>query len=126
VKNGELILFNHVNKRIKNFNESATKRYLSYFQNIGFKRIEASLTPTQKDSIFKLNLAHSIILEDDSNILYELNLYLKPIKISATGISKEFDLNEIYGIINKEKNILVFEYYIIDPVLKEIDYFLKE
>lgn len=124
VKNGEFSLLNHADKQIKSFDKTAVNRYLSYFQNIGFERIETSLTSVQKDSVLKLNLAHTIILVDDSNILYELNLYLKPAKISDKEISKEFDLNEIYGIMNNEKNTLVFDYYIIDLVLKDIDYFL--
>ncbi|MEN8122000.1 MAG: hypothetical protein ABFS35_16745 [Bacteroidota bacterium] len=126
VKNDELSLFNYSNEKIENIDKVAVSRYLSYFQNIGFKQIENSLTTTQKDSIIKLNLAHTIILEDNSNVLYELNLYLKPTKDSDKGISQEFDLNHIYGIINKEKNILIFEYYIIDPILKELNYFLTK
>ncbi len=122
----ELKLLNHSNEQLKSFDKIAIKRYLSYFQNIGFEQIESSLTSAQKDSIIKLNLAHTIILEDDSNILYELNLYLKPAKISDDDISKEYDLNLVYGIMNNEKNMLIFEYYIIDPILKELDYFFTK
>ncbi len=125
LKNDELSLLNNTNEQIKNFNKTAVDRYLSYFQNIGFKQIETSLTLAQKDSILKLNLAHTITLMDNSNNLYELNLYLKPAKISKKGMSKEYDLNLIYGIMNTEKNMMVFEYYIIDPILKDLDYFNK-
>jgi len=125
-ENRVLELFNHENVQIKSFDTSAIKRYLSYFQNIGFNRIENSLSRAQKDSIIKHNWAHKIVLVDESNINYELNLYFKPIKILDNGISNDFDLNEIYGLMNNEKTIMVFDYYIIDPILKDIDYFLKE
>ena len=123
LKNNELGLLNNTNEQIRSFNKTAIGRYLSYFQNIGFKQIETSLTLAQKDSIRKLNLAHTITLVDNSNNFYELNLYLKPAKITKNGMSKEYDLNLIYGIMNYEENMLVFEYYIIDPILKDVDYF---
>ena len=81
------------------------------------------MTLAQKDSIRKLNLAHTITLVDNSNNFYELNRYLKPAKGTKNGMSKEYDLNLIYGIMNYEENMLVFEYYIIDPILKDVDYF---
>ncbi|RLD77412.1 MAG: hypothetical protein DRJ10_11970, partial [Bacteroidetes bacterium] len=40
LKNDELSLLNNTNEQIKNFNKIAIDRYLSYFQNIGFKQIE--------------------------------------------------------------------------------------
>ncbi len=123
VKNGQFELLNSEGKPVNNFNPKAVERYLSYFQNIGFKQIESSLTSAQKDSILKFNHAHTIVLLDKSNIEYKLNLYFKP---AGNGEHNEFDLNQIYGIMNNEHHILIFEYYVIDPILKGIDYFVQK
>lgn len=125
-QNGKLTVLDYKNKPLEDINNIAVERYLSYFQNIGFEQLEHSLNAGQRDSILKHNLAHSIILVDDSNISYKLNLYLKPEVISKNRMGKAFDLNRIYGKINYEDNILIFEYYIIDPILKDVDYFVQK
>jgi len=126
VERGNFSVLNHNNEPIKELNQTAIKRYFSYFQNVGFKQIENMLSQVQIDSILKQNLAHRILLVDDSNISYELNLYLKPAQITKKRMSTDFDLNRIYGKMNNEENILIFEYYIIDPILKDIDYFVQK
>jgi hypothetical protein len=126
IENGKFHVLNHNNNPVKEINETAVERYFSYFQNIGFKQIENLLSKAQLDTVLKQNLVHRILLVDDSNISYKLNLYLKPALITKNTISTDFDLNQIYGKMNNEDNILIFEYYNIDPILKDIDYFVQK
>lgn len=123
-ENGKFKVFDYKNNAIEHYDTSFVMRYLSYFQNISFKQIENNLTDIQVNYILKNNKAYYIELVDQKNIKYQLNLYFKPQK-SGNFKSKEFDLNLIYGKLNNEKNLLIFAYYELDPVLKELDWFVR-
>ena len=99
-------------------NKKNIRLYLSYFTNIAFEKIETNLSENQIDSIIKNNYAWQIILTDTQSNVYILNLYLKP------GKNTKYDLNRIYGKLNGEEHLLIFTYYDIDPILKDIDYFI--
>ena len=118
-------LLNSKNMPVANFNPDKVKLYLSFFQNIGFKQIETDLTKAQKDSVMSNNHAWSIALKDNNDIEYRLDLFFKPAKITNQLLSKTYDLNLIYGKLHKEKKMLIFEYYSIDPILKNINYFIE-
>jgi len=126
IENGKFHVLNHDNTPVKEINETSVERYFSYFQNIGFEQIENSLSKAQLDTVLQKNLVHGILLVDDSNISYKLNLYLKPALITKNRMSTDYDLNRIYGKMNNEDNILIFEYYNIDPILKDLEYFVQK
>ncbi len=113
-------------KIFEKYDTQKINRFLTYFSNIYFEQIETKLTKKQLDTILNQNKAWKISLSDINNIDYELNLYLKPEKIYKDSLSTHFDLNKIYGKMNKEKHILIFNYYVIDPILKEPDYFFQK
>jgi len=100
-------------------NNERLELYLSYFTNVSFEKIETSLSKEEINTILKNNHAWQIRLLDNKGNVYNLNLYLMP------DGETDYDLNRIYGKLNQEKNLLIFTYYDIDPILKEIDYFLK-
>ena len=99
------------------------KRYLSYFRNINFNTIENNNKRIEEDSILTKNLAYQIVIEDDKNIKYELLLYYK---LNHENSEYKYDLNNIYGQFNKDTNLLIIPYFTIDPILKEIDYFMEQ
>jgi hypothetical protein len=72
------------------------------------------------------NKAFGIELTDKNNFTYTLNLYFKPQNLNDDFKSEKYDLNLIYGKLNHEKYLLIFEYYDIDPVLKELSWFIRK
>ncbi|MCF6240709.1 MAG: DUF4340 domain-containing protein [Bacteroidales bacterium] len=116
-------IFDYKDNMIENYDTNLLQRYLSYFQNISFKEIESKLKENQINYILKNNKAYSIELIDKENISYHLNLYFKPQNLDNFK-SKQYDLNLIYGKLNNEKYLLILEYYEIDPILKELSWFL--
>ncbi len=126
IQNGKIALFDYQDNKIDNYDTSALNRYLSYFQNITFKEIEHNLSDTQLKYILENNKAFRIELTDQNNFNYTLNLYFKPQNLNNDFRSKKYDLNLIYGKLNNEKYLLIFEYYDIDPILKELSWFLQK
>jgi len=61
-----------------------------------------------------------IVLDDKNCILTMEN------KETQSGTSKIYDLNRVYAQINKSKDTVVFKYIVIDPILKNITYFLSK
>ncbi len=121
---GRFNLFDYKNNKIEHYDTSSLNRYLSYFQNISFKQTENNLSDIQINYILKNNKAYFIELIDENNIKYQLNLYFKP-QHAHNIKSTDYDLNLIYGKLNNEKYLLIFEYYEIDPILKELNWFIK-
>ena len=120
--NDTFILKNFENKKIK-ASINNIKRYLSYFKKIGFTKLENNINKTKKDTILITNLAYKITVIDNKDVKYRLNLYLKP---NTQKNEYQFDMNNIYGVFNKDTNLLIIAYYTIDPILKEIDYFKND
>ncbi len=125
IEKGKLNLFDYKNSLIENYDTAGLNRYLSYFQNISFKQTENNLSDIQINYILKNNKVYFIELIDKNNIKYQLNLYLKPRHVDNIK-RKEYDLNLIYGKLNNEKYLLIIEYYEIDPILKELNWFIKK
>ncbi|MBN1253314.1 MAG: DUF4340 domain-containing protein [Bacteroidales bacterium] len=98
-------------------------RYLSYFKNINFSAIENNISKSEKDSIIKTNKAFDITVTDINNINYKLKLIFKPNNDSKSEY--KYDLNNIYALYNNDSNLLIIQYFNIDAILKEPDYFKK-
>jgi len=106
------VLSNFKNKEIKN-NINKIKRYLSYYRKINFETVENKFNQIKKNIIIKNNLAYKIIVIDNKNIKYKLELYFKP---NLKKTEYKYDLNNIYGTFNKDTNLLIIPYYTIDPI----------
>lgn len=112
-------------KKIPNFDSVAVARYLTYFANIQFDTRIQDINPVKKDSIFCSEPRYFISLTDKQG--KETSVKIFPIlaenKETQSGMSKVYDLNRVYAQINERKDIVVFKYMVIDPILKDISYF---
>ena len=64
-------------------------------------------------------------VEDADGVKNSIKVFRKPApnKIDEFGQKAEFDYNKAYGVLNNANEIILIQYYIFDPILKEIDYF---
>ncbi len=115
--NNEFILKTLTDKAInQKINKENIKAYLSYFTQLDFEKVVENSTVLH-DSLAKSKPSTIITIKSNDN-------KIKSIQIFQIPTAKEFDLNRIYALIDNELTVMVIKYYDLDPILKEIDYFL--
>jgi len=117
-KDNEYQLFDN-NNRAFNFDKNKVLRYLSYYENIEFESVVKELKPEKIDSVFKHQPRYEIKIVNKNSQAF--NLKIVPIAIQSS--QNQFDLNKTYGILNNQKPLVSINYFVIDPLIKQIDYF---
>ncbi len=66
-----------------------------------------------------------IKVEDVNGQVNKLKIYKKLAanEFDEFGEKAKYDYNRAYALFNENNEILIIQYYICDPILKEIDYF---
>jgi hypothetical protein len=110
---------------VESFNIEKLSRYFTYFQNIWFESIAVDLKPTEIDSLMNSSPFVIIKVKDINGNINKLSIYKKLAtnQFDEFGKKIEFDFNRAYALFNENNEILIIQYYICDPILKEIDYF---
>jgi len=110
---------------VESFDIEKLSRYFTYFQNIGFESIATNLTEIETATVLNSMPFVTIKVEDSDGRINKLRIYKKLAdrEIDEFGKKIEFDFNRAYALFNENNEILIIQYYICDPILKEIDYF---
>ncbi|HSH51614.1 MAG TPA: hypothetical protein VK982_07810 [Bacteroidales bacterium] len=100
-------------------------RYFTYFQGIRFERIETNLSKQKTDSLLQSEPYCTISVTDVDDFTNSITIYRKPPEkeFDEFGNKLKFDYNRAYAIFNQNNELIIIQYYIFDPLLKEIDYF---
>ncbi len=130
VSNGQSQLYKlYPTKKTTDAKIKAIKRYLSYFQNIQYantiqsrhKHLLDSLSNRKPDYIFEIKAKHN-----HSKTIEIYPITLTQPKISPVTSKKiTQNLYYCYAIVNKDR-LLKMKYMEIDPILKDITYFLPQ
>ncbi len=106
---------------IKRVDIEHIRHYLYYFSGIEYQLPDTgNLSLTDNDLLFA-----EIRITDVSDVSIQVRLYRKALK-SGSGSAQEYDLYNCFGRINEEDEIISFKYVDIDPILKELNDFLKK
>ena len=110
---------------VDNLNVEKLSRYITYFQNIVFENIVTNLSQSVSDSIFNSSPYSVLSVEDINGSINELKIYrrLSEKEFDEFGEKIKYDFNRAYASFNENNELLIIQYYIFDPLLKEIDYF---
>ena len=110
---------------IESFDVEKLSRYFTYFQNIWFESIATDLKQLETSSVKNSLPFVTIEVEDIKGQVNKLRIYKKTAanEFDEFGKKIEFDFNRAYALLNENNEILIIQYYICDPILKEIDYF---
>jgi len=100
-------------KNVHVFDTLAIERYLSYFRNIRFDRWEWGINIAEIDSVISTTPEFILTVTDNTGELNTIITY-----------SKTPSHNEVFVKQNDEKKLSVAKYFDLDPVIKEIKYFL--
>ena len=117
VVDDKIEFYNSENKNITNFSLEKVKNYLSLFREIKYKKLvfEEELN---KDSLQKKTAKTILIITDKENRKNTLKLYEK------FNSEKQLNFDILHGF-QDDKTIFEITYFVLDPVLKEKDFFLK-
>jgi len=122
---GSFALSDVNNNPEQSFNVEKVARYFTYFQNIQFEDVISGWTKEKVDSILTSEPHIQITVEDINGIKNNIKIFQKKSenRIDGFGEKTEFDLNRAYALLNNNHELLLIQYYVFDPLLKEIDYF---
>lgn len=113
------------NSFIKKFDVNKVARYFTYYQRIVFEDVVENLNQSQVDSVLQSKPFSIITVEDISGGTNKIKIYRKPSekKFDEFGQKIKFDYDRAYATFNNNKELITIQYYIFDPLFKEIDYF---
>jgi hypothetical protein len=106
---------------IKNVDNEDTRHYLYYFSGVEYQLSDTDILPVTDDDL----LFAEISITDVSDTTVQVRLYRKALKTSSDDAQK-YDLYRCFGRINEENEIISVKYVDIDPILRELDDFLKK
>ena len=110
---------------VETFNVDKVARYFTYFQRIVFEDVVENLNQTMVDSILQTKPFNIITVEDINGNTNKIATYRKPPEkeYDEFGQKTQFDYDRAYAAFNNNNELIIIQYYIFDPLFKEIDYF---
>jgi len=116
------------NSFVEDFNVEKVARYFTYYQRIIFDDVVSGLTKSKTDSVLQSEPYCIISVLDDQGNKNKITIYQKPSekKIDEFGQKVKFDYHRAYATFNDNYELITVQYYIFDPLFKEIDYFRSQ
>ncbi|MDA3953667.1 MAG: hypothetical protein PF485_08475 [Bacteroidales bacterium] len=113
------------NAFVEKFNVDNVARYFTYFQRIVFEDVVKGINQGNTDSVINSTPFSIITVEDIQGVRNKIATYRMPSKkgVDEFGQKINFDYDRAYASFNNNKELVTIQYYIFDPLLKEIDYF---
>jgi len=113
-------------KEVPVFDTLAIERYLSYFRNIRFVRWELGIDSVEIDSVISTTPEFILTVTDSTGEHNTIKTYSKLMSLGDMDDVLTTSPNEVFVKQNDEKELSVARYFDLDPVIKEIKYFLTK
>ena len=105
----------------------AIKEYLGRIKFIAFEAfISEELQKHKLDSLSKEPVVGSFKIEDRKGNPKSFEVYLRQninYAVDEEGVPFEWDIDRVYGIVNDNTEVVLLQYYVIDPITKTINDF---
>ena len=110
---------------LENFDVSKLARYFTYYQRISFEDIVRDMDQQMQDSVLNSVAFCRITVEDITENVTKISFFRKAPenKFDEFDHSVDYDFNRAYAVLNDNRELIIIQYYIFDPLFKEIDYF---
>lgn len=123
-------LFNYDGtQEIEIFDTIEVKKYISHFTQVNFdKFLEGTEEAYVRDSLQNAIPAFEISVTDTKNELTKVHCYRRPNYkrlLDDDGNLYPYDVDFMYGLILDKSELVMIQYYVFDPILREIDEFKK-
>ena len=115
------------NSIVKNFDTLVVKQYLAMFKKVNYERIADEISNHKRDSIFNAKPLYIIKLKDSQNKETTITTYKRIVAESQDSVRlTEFDPERMYARINNDNELVIVQYFVFDPLVLDIDYFIKK
>ena len=118
------------NSDIRDFDTMAVKEYIGHFKNLNFESFVTNIPQQRRDSVLKSRPILTVTVEDRSGLKKTLRMYLRPNYDKEVDENTDevylWDANRMYGFINNDKDMVIIQYFVFDPVIKEVVSFQKK
>jgi len=126
-KDGKFIFKSlHTSKTIENIDKEAALGYFASFKNVNCEFYVLEINPATKDSIIQHCKKFTITITDSFGTKNTAKAFNKPIKkgeLDVNGNPILYDIDRMYGLINDDKDFVIIQYYVFDPLTPPISYF---
>jgi len=102
----------------------AVKTYFSYFKHISFDHFMTQIPEKKKDSILAATPVYIFTVEDINHEKKTIKTFLKepekdPRKAPFEKHYPKYDVNNMYGYIPGNTYLMMVQYYVFDPLIRE-------
>ena len=124
-------LLDYKGNNVKNFDTLSVKRYMSLFKKINYEAPIVNMRKTRLDTLNAMPFEQIFTVEDINGVKNTLKTKLVP-NIDTTYDDKgnlkidKYDLDRMYGFMNNGKEIVTVQYFVFDPLIKNISEFIKK
>jgi hypothetical protein len=123
-------LKDYQNNAITDFDLKTVKEYVAGFKKVKCESfVNEFFSKSRLDSLLKTSPIGSLSVTDRKGQKNTLKLYYRPNISGANddnGKTLPFDPDAMYGVLQGDKDVVVCQYFVFDPLMKEIKYFLKK
>ncbi len=117
------------NSEIEPYDTLAAKTYLSYFKQINFDHFLTQIPKKKKDSILAATPVYIFTVEDINHNKKTIKTFLKdpekdPRKAVFQKHYPKYDEDNMYGYIPGGTYLLMVQYYVFDPLIREPEDFI--
>jgi len=115
----------NTNVLLDNPDKNKVEMYMTSYKGLYFDEVAKNLSYGDVDSILKSAPLVEITIEDFNGEMNSLKIYRKPPEkeLDEFGQKATMDYVRAYAVYNESPEIFLVRYQIIDPLLKEFDYF---
>ncbi|MBI5538796.1 MAG: DUF4340 domain-containing protein [Bacteroidia bacterium] len=117
-------------KEVTGFNSLIVKEFIAGYKKVKCESyVNEFFSDSRLDSLLQVKPLAILSVTDKKGEVNTLKLYLRPNFSGAlddNGKPITSDPDAMYGILNNERQVLVCQYYVFDPLMKNIEYFFQK
>lgn len=116
------------NNEVSNYDTVEVKKFFSRFRHINFDKFLVNTAEDKLDSLLNINPYYEISLEDFNKKSTSITIYKRPNYEEIQDDDGElynFDVDNLYGLINNKSELVLIQYYVFDQLFKDIQDFTK-
>jgi hypothetical protein len=123
---GQVSLYNNALVPVTDFDKSYVLDYLERFREVNFEMWEETKDPIFIDSVSTSSPLEVYTIKTMSGETTTLKTLLKPLKsgMDIDGNPIDHDQDRMYALMN-EKDFMIIQYFVFDPLNHTIEYFYK-
>jgi hypothetical protein len=113
-------------QKINNFNTQRVVELIKLYKDIRFEAVLDAIDPAKVDSIIHTTPLNIITLTDTDGNVNQVKTFRRKSDtgdFDLDGNMVAYDLDRLYALINDEKELVLIQYFVFDPITRPLSYF---